>query len=193
MNHSCNNCIYKYEAVSILDYYQKTGNIPNLDWSYPNLESSFWLCKNEKNSPIDFSSNTIHLNNCQDFNTFGNCPFYLQSNAENINPITFSIPSLPEEPIHVDDVVSLTATPAPQPEGLVQLVSFKYQWYKNGRKLFKEKKQSITIDTTKEDNSYYHCVITETMSDNGDGGKKVTTVETNSVQVVILPKEEPLP
>lgn len=70
------------------------------------------------------------------------------------------------------------------------VIIFKYQWYKNGRKLFNKKKDSIIINTKKESSDEYYCAVTESIEDNGDGGTKVITVNTNTVIVTISEKTE---
>lgn len=243
MNHSCINCKYIYEPTSIGDFYNNTLRIPDSDWSDPVLNHLYWLCQNTNNSPINFVNGKPVLRECEDFNSYGTCPFFETSDAENIKPISFSIKE-PESAIYEGDEVILSALPEPvpvpenkpdviepdtpvtketpldgesstepdsptdpqidpepepEPEPFppAQILSFKYQWYKDGRKLFKEKSPNLSVDTKKIGVSYYHCIITEYMSDNGDGGIKNANVKTNSIEINVLekvtPEPEPIP
>ena len=202
MNHSCINCKYKYEPTSIADYYNNTRELPGCDWSDPVLKHTYWLCKNNINSRTDYTNNSPVLKRCSNFNSYGSCPYYQTTNAINISPVNFSI-KVPEEEIKVGDEITLHVSMAsihidsqeknpdkvkPIEIAPVQILTFSYQWYKDGRKLFKEKDSVLKIDTSKESTSYYHCIVTETIYDNGDGGKKSANITTNSVEINVTPE-----
>ena len=67
-----------------------------------------------------------------------------------------------------------------------QDIKYKYQWYKDGRKLFKETKSKIVIDTTKAEVADYFCVVSQYIDNNGDGGKKTTDVKSNDVPIEVI-------
>ena len=67
-----------------------------------------------------------------------------------------------------------------------QDISYKYQWYKNGRKLFNETKSTITSDTSKADVSEYYCSVSQFIQNNGDGGVKEAVVQSNSVTIEVI-------
>lgn len=67
-----------------------------------------------------------------------------------------------------------------------QDITYKYQWYKNGRKLFKETKQTITVDTSAAAEDVYICQVSQFIKNNGDGGKKSADVYTNEVTIKVI-------
>lgn len=67
-----------------------------------------------------------------------------------------------------------------------QDIAYKYQWYKNGRKLFKETKETITIDTSKAEVAEYFCAVSQYIKNNGDGGKKSVEVVSNIVPIEVI-------
>ena len=67
-----------------------------------------------------------------------------------------------------------------------QDIDYKYQWYKNGRKLFKETKSEITIDTSSAAEDVYFCEVSQYIKNNGDGGKKSAVVKSNEVTIKVI-------
>ena len=67
-----------------------------------------------------------------------------------------------------------------------QDISYKYQWYKNGRKLFQENKKTVSIDTSKASEDVYKCVVSQYIKNNGDGGNKFTEVSSNEVTINVI-------
>ena len=75
-----------------------------------------------------------------------------------------------------------------------QDISYKYQWYKNGRKLFQKKADTLSITLKEEGTEEYFCEITQYIEANGDGGTKVAVAKSNVIELKIeaaLPPEEP--
>lgn len=70
-----------------------------------------------------------------------------------------------------------------------QEISFKYQWYKNGRKLFSKKAKKLKLDTSIDSVDEYYCAVTQNIYNNGDGGLKTVTVETNKVEITVEYKD----
>ena len=67
-----------------------------------------------------------------------------------------------------------------------QDITYKYQWYKNGRKLFKETKNTIIVDTSKASEDVYNCVVSQFIKNNGDGGVKSADVSSNDVTITVI-------
>ena len=67
-----------------------------------------------------------------------------------------------------------------------QDITYKYQWYKNGRKLYKETHQSIEVDTTTSSENVYKCEVSQYITNNGDGGTKSAVVSSNEVTVKVI-------
>lgn len=66
-----------------------------------------------------------------------------------------------------------------------QDISYKYQWYKDGRKLYNEISNTISVNTETESDSIYYCRVTQTIPNNYDGGNKSFTSDTNAVNIVV--------
>jgi len=67
-----------------------------------------------------------------------------------------------------------------------QDITYKYQWYRNGRKLFKETKSTITLDTTAASEDVYKCEVSQYIKNNGDGGIKSAVVSSNEVTINVI-------
>ena len=67
-----------------------------------------------------------------------------------------------------------------------QDITYKYQWYKNGRKLFKETKATIELDTSVASEDVYKCVVSQYIANNGDGGIKSAVVSSNEVTIDVI-------
>ena len=67
-----------------------------------------------------------------------------------------------------------------------QDIHYSYLWYKNGRKLFKETKPTITVDTSKEEVAVYTCELIQNIKQNGDGGQKTASVFSNEISLNIV-------
>jgi len=67
-----------------------------------------------------------------------------------------------------------------------QDIHYSYQWYKNGRKLFRETKSTISVDTSEEEVAVYTCELIQDIKQNGDGGKKHASVMSNEVVLNIV-------
>lgn len=66
-----------------------------------------------------------------------------------------------------------------------QDITYKYQWYRNGRKLFKETKPTIQLDTTVASEDVYKCEVSQYITNNGDGGTKSAVVSSNEVTIKV--------
>lgn len=66
-----------------------------------------------------------------------------------------------------------------------QDITYKYQWYRNGRKLFKETKPTIQLDTTVASEDVYRCEVSQYIINNGDGGTKSAVVSSNEVTIEV--------
>lgn len=64
-----------------------------------------------------------------------------------------------------------------------QDIEYKYQWYKNDRKLFKEKEPVLEINAEEGSEDRYFCEVTQRLADNGDGGNKVYVSQTSVIIV----------
>lgn len=67
-----------------------------------------------------------------------------------------------------------------------QDIHYTYLWYKNGRKLFKETKSNITVDTSEEEIAIYTCELIQNIKQNGDGGQKSASVFSNEISLNIV-------
>lgn len=67
-----------------------------------------------------------------------------------------------------------------------QDITYKYQWYRNGRKLFKETKSTIKLDTTVASEDVYKCEVSQYITNNGDGGVKTVVVSTNEITISVI-------
>lgn len=205
----CVNCIYKEEATSIYDFYQKTLTMPNMKfWGLKDFAYKNWLCSNPKHCRIDHTNNSIIRRPCEDLNFYGSCINYLQSDAINIEPSTINIICEQTEfqgneeayitteiiPFFIPEETEIKINEETGEEEIIitkerydtdQVLKYKYQWYKNNRKLFKETKDKVLIDTTKDSIDTYYCKVTQILEDNGDGGKKVEITTTKSVIITV--------
>lgn len=73
-----------------------------------------------------------------------------------------------------------------------QDISYTYQWYKNGRKLFSKKSNVLELDTTKPSVDEYFCEVIQSIVNNGDGGLKMVSVKSDAVIVTVEAAEEPV-
>ena len=93
------------------------------------------------------------------------------------------------EPITQIIEVTETVIVVPEHEN-DQDIHYSYLWYKNGRKLFKETKSTITVDTSNEEVAVYTCELIQSIKQNGDGGKKTASVFSNEITLdIVQPKE----
>jgi len=67
-----------------------------------------------------------------------------------------------------------------------QNIHYTYLWYKNGRKLYKETKPTITVDTSEEEVAFYTCELIQNIKQNGDGGQKSASVFSNEISLNIV-------
>lgn len=205
----CVNCIYKEEATSIYDFYQKTLTMPNMKfWGLKDFAYKNWLCSNPKHCRTDHTNNSIIRRPCEELNFYGSCINYLQSDAINIEPSTINIICEQTEfqgneeayitteiiPFFIPEETETKINEETGEEEIIiikerydtdQVLKYKYQWYKNNRKLFKETKDKVLIDTTKDSIDTYYCKVTQILEDNGDGGKKEEITTTSSVTVYV--------
>lgn len=95
------------------------------------------------------------------------------------------------EPMFDDEGNPVMETVEVKPEFInPQEISCKYQWYKNGRKLWKEKEPVLILDTSKPSSDEYSCEVTQSIEDNGDGGDKVFSSMTDTILIEVVEKEE---
>jgi hypothetical protein len=71
-----------------------------------------------------------------------------------------------------------------------QNIKYLYQWYKNGRKLFKQTKPTIKVDTSAAGTDEYYCEVTQSIAENGDGGNKVAVTDSNRITLDIVEPTE---
>lgn len=97
------------------------------------------------------------------------------------------------EPLFDDDGNPVMETVVLEPEWINdQEITYKYQWYKNGRKLFTKKSAEIEIKMTEETEDEYYCIIEQSLINNGDGGVKTAEAKSNILSIKVEPKlEEP--
>lgn len=88
-------------------------------------------------------------------------------------------------PQYIKKDVTETVVVVPEHEN-DQNITYKYQWYKNGRKLFKEQKSTITVDTSSAATDVYKCEVFQCIANNGDGGNKTATVSSNDVTIIVI-------
>lgn len=74
-----------------------------------------------------------------------------------------------------------------------QEIKYVYQWYKNDRKLWKEKDAELIVKAKEAGTESYHCVVTQSLEDNGDGGHKEFCSLSDIVDLVIEEKPEEIP
>ena len=161
MDKICDNCMYCYKPTSIKDYFDKTLTTPNLrKWGIDVFKHEFWLCGSHDVSKIDHTNNTLVYKPCICINKRGNCEYFKTPDAENIIPSTVTIaPTEPlPEKIVVGDDITLEVTAVPANEN-TQEISYSYQWFKNGRKLYKETKSTLKVDTSEVSVSTYCCKL----------------------------------
>ena len=72
-----------------------------------------------------------------------------------------------------------------------QDITYKYQWYRNGRKLFKETKSTIKLDTTAASENVYKCEVSQCITNNGDGGTKSAVVSSNEITIKVTGVNHP--
>ena len=203
MDKLCDKCIHCYKPTSVKDYFDKTMKMPDLHkWGIDVFKHLFWLCDSDCVSKRIHTNDSMIMKPCIEQNIDGNCESFKTSDAINIIPSTVSIEE-PAEPIHKDDKVSLTVTvtpatiPAVMEDDTVivpehendQDITYSYQWYRNGRKLFQEKKSTLTIDTSEVSVDTYKCEVSQFITNNGDGGVKHVDVMTNEVTITVEDNE----
>lgn len=199
IKHICNNCIYKTAPESIRDFYIKTLKMPNLNhWGESEFEHYYWLCKNENVAKIDGVNNSVIHKPCIEYNKHSNCTYFRTSNAEDILPSTVEL-EVENSTVKIGDecVITVKVTPYTKPateteEEVIntQDIKYIYTWYKNGRKLFLKKSNILSVDTSEEAVDEYYCVVTQQITDNGDGGNKTITVNSAPIVITVELKEE---
>lgn len=85
--------------------------------------------------------------------------------------------------VNVDKTVTVVVIPEHPND---QDITYKYQWYRNGRKLFKETKSTIELDTTTASEDVYKCEVSQYIANNGDGGIKSAVVSSNDVTINVI-------
>lgn len=199
IKHICDNCIYKTVPESIRDYYVKTLKMPNLNhWGEKEFKHYYWLCKNENVGRVDGVNNSIIHKPCIEYNKHSNCIYFRTSDAEDILPSTVEL-VVENDTVKIDDecVITVKITPytktATEKEDEFindQDITYIYTWYKNGRKLFQKKSNTLTVDTSEEAVDEYYCVVTQQINNNGDGGNKLIDVISDSVIITVELKTE---
>lgn len=217
MKHFCKDCIFQTEATSIYDFYKKTLKTPDLKyWKLQDFEHKNWLCSNPNICKTDHTNNSLIYALCENINFHGNCIHFLAQNAISIEPSTVELISEKTE-LKINEEASLSVQITPftlpavtetkineetgeeetviiEPEYVTkQVLKYKYQWYKNGRKLYKETSDKIVLDTSKESKDEYCCSVTQTLDNNGDGGRKSVTTNTETVIINVSVEDENLP
>lgn len=106
--------------------------------------------------------------------------------------VTEEIPVIDEEGNPVIDEETgepVTETVIIEPEFTNdQDITYKYQWYKNGRKLFKGKDAILKLYTKIATEDEYFCEVTQLLTDNGDGGNKKYISDTNAIVIKSMKK-----
>lgn len=96
------------------------------------------------------------------------------------------------EPMTDEDGNPVMETVVIKPEFInEQDIEYFYQWYKNGRKLWKETKPEMFADTSEPGTNDYFCEVIQKLKDNGDGGDKTFSSRTVILTILVEPKEEP--
>jgi len=83
----------------------------------------------------------------------------------------------------VEETIVVIVTPEHEND---QDIKYKYQWYKNGRKLYKETSSTITVDTTEACTEIYKCELLQEIVNNGDGGIKSAVVSSNEITITVI-------
>ena len=89
------------------------------------------------------------------------------------------------QPQYIIKEVTETVIIVPEHEN-DQAITYKYQWYKNGRKLFKETKPTVIVDTSGAAQDVYYCEVSQFIENNGDGGIKIAVVRSNDVPIEVI-------
>lgn len=89
------------------------------------------------------------------------------------------------QPRYVNTPKTETVVIVPEHEN-DQDISYKYQWYRNGRKLFKEQSPTLNLDTTVASEDIYKCEVSQFITNNGDGGVKRTVISSQEVTVKVI-------
>lgn len=100
-------------------------------------------------------------------------------------------PMVDENGEQIYETVTVTKTVEIEPAFTnEQAISYKYQWYKNGRKLWKEKESELIINVKEVITDKYLCEVTQLIEDNGDGGDKEYTSKSEEIELIIEEKPE---
>lgn len=87
----------------------------------------------------------------------------------------------------ITEIKEFTETEIVEPEHEnTQDIKYSYQWYKNGRKLFKETNSTIIVDTSTDETAVYFCELLQDIKKNGDGGIKHASVFSNEIILDIV-------
>lgn len=188
--HICVDCKFRTEAESVYDYFLKTGTYPELRfWKNKDFEDKYWLCESPDVSDVIHTNGSLKMKRCFDANRNGECPFFCVHNPENIIPSRAGI-TAERTDFSVGDEASpleVTVYPLENEDGIPndQSIKYSFQWYRNGRKLFNETSSVLAIDTSKAYEYEYMCEVTQSIPDNGDGGKKTAVTDTDSVTIKV--------
>ena len=232
----CDKCIYCYKPQSVCDYYKKTLKMPDLHfWGSPDFKHRFYLCSNENVAKIDHTNESTIYAVCEKENFHGNCAFYRNPNAEDIEFSTveitasanrvkvgdsvdlevtvhpFTKPAVTEEVTKIvnkpavdelgdplyDELGEPIMVPEEQTETVVveeeyvnqQDITYKYTWYKNGRKIYHNSKPTITVTASEAAINEYYCVVNQSIKQNGDGGIKSVDINSEVVSVEFVEPE----
>lgn len=113
---------------------------------------------------------------------------YFTVNAHNSYIVNASSPKITKQPSDFHIRVNRSVTLAVNASGTGTV---SYQWYtcnvngKNAVSISNANKNTYSFQTSEEGNKYFYCEITNTITDNGDGGIKSKSVKTNVVNVCV--------
>lgn len=193
MLHTCDNCIHRYIPESPYDYFKKTLTVPNLcHWGDKNFDLDYWLCDSLNVSTVNNVGNKLLMKLCKKQNFYGECPYFKTSSAIDIIPTAIEISPSEDTEVELNsDNVVLTVSIVEDTTSTdeKQDITYKYQWYKNGRKLYAKTKTTLEISTDEESADEYYCEVTQAIENNGDGGEKKIVVKTNTVKVTVYEKD----
>lgn len=113
---------------------------------------------------------------------------YFTVNANDSYIVNASSPKITKQPSDIQLRVNRNVTLSVNASGTG---SISYQWYscningENAVSLSNANKNTYSFQTTEEGNKYFFCEITNTITDNGDGGIKSKSIKTNVVNVCV--------
>ena len=107
--------------------------------------------------------------------------------------VNAEVPQITEHPQSAEYVVGDTAITLTVNATVSDVGNLTYQWYSNtvdsnedGEEIDGETDETFTPPTDTLGTTYYYVVVTNTISDNGDGGNKIATATSETAEIEIL-------